>query len=299
MTTTPSPRIKITYATLRADNEELHAQFETGLAQRPGEPRWQAQELRRWRVARWRRDVRGPLADRPRHRPGHVRQGHREGRRRRRGRRPCRPAGMGRGAVAGAGRDHHAGPADIISDRLMVNAADHGHRGRQEPDRGPRRGRGVGRPAPLLRPDRWSTTTATTTRWATSATRPSTPARSCGRTACSRSSARSTSRWPSPRARPAPRCWPATRSSSSRHRRRRCPRSSSSRRTSTPASRPVSSTSSWARATRSARRSRITPASTASCSPARTKSGCGCTTRSAATGRGRRSSRWAARTRRS
>jgi 1-pyrroline-5-carboxylate dehydrogenase len=32
MTTTPSPRIKITYATLRADNEELHAQFETGLA---------------------------------------------------------------------------------------------------------------------------------------------------------------------------------------------------------------------------------------------------------------------------
>ncbi len=34
------------------------------------------------------------------------------------------------------------------------------------------------------------------------------------------------------------------------------------------------STSSWARATRSARRSRTTPASTASCSPARTRSGC-------------------------
>ena len=31
MTTESTPRIKITYATLRADNEELHAQFETGL----------------------------------------------------------------------------------------------------------------------------------------------------------------------------------------------------------------------------------------------------------------------------
>ena len=32
MTTDSAPRIKITYATLSADNEELHAQFETGLA---------------------------------------------------------------------------------------------------------------------------------------------------------------------------------------------------------------------------------------------------------------------------
>jgi 1-pyrroline-5-carboxylate dehydrogenase len=32
MTTDSAPRIKITYATLRADNEELHAQFEAGLA---------------------------------------------------------------------------------------------------------------------------------------------------------------------------------------------------------------------------------------------------------------------------
>ena len=32
MTTGPAPREKITYATLRADNEELHAQFEAGLA---------------------------------------------------------------------------------------------------------------------------------------------------------------------------------------------------------------------------------------------------------------------------
>ena len=32
MTTESTPRIKITYATLRADNEDLHAQFEAGLA---------------------------------------------------------------------------------------------------------------------------------------------------------------------------------------------------------------------------------------------------------------------------
>ena len=32
MTTEPTPRIKVTYATLRADNEDLHAQFEAGLA---------------------------------------------------------------------------------------------------------------------------------------------------------------------------------------------------------------------------------------------------------------------------
>ena len=31
MTTEPAPRIKITYATLRADNEELHSQFEAGV----------------------------------------------------------------------------------------------------------------------------------------------------------------------------------------------------------------------------------------------------------------------------
>ncbi len=55
MTTTPSPRIKITYATLRADNEELHAQFETGRASARAEPRRQAQELRRRGLARRRR----------------------------------------------------------------------------------------------------------------------------------------------------------------------------------------------------------------------------------------------------
>jgi NAD-dependent aldehyde dehydrogenases len=32
MTTEPTARIKVTYATLRADNEDLHAQFEVGLA---------------------------------------------------------------------------------------------------------------------------------------------------------------------------------------------------------------------------------------------------------------------------
>ena len=45
MTTEPAPREKITYATLRADNEELHAQFEAGLAEqwqlRAGRPQFQ------------------------------------------------------------------------------------------------------------------------------------------------------------------------------------------------------------------------------------------------------------------
>ena len=69
--------------------------------------------------------------------------------------------------------------------------------------------------------------------------------------------------------------------------------------TSTPASRTASSTWSWARARRSARSSRTTPASTASSSPARSRSACGCSTPSAGPSRGRASSRWAARTRRS
>ena len=127
-----------------------------------------------------------------------------------------------------------------------------GDRGRQEPARGARRGRGGGRPASATTPRRWRTTTATTTRWTTSATRPSTPARSSGRTACSRSSARSTSRWPSRPARRRPRSWPATRSSSSPLARRRCRASSSWRPTATRASPTASSTSSWARATPSA-----------------------------------------------
>ena len=33
MTTEPAPRIKVTYATLRADNEELHSQFEAALVE--------------------------------------------------------------------------------------------------------------------------------------------------------------------------------------------------------------------------------------------------------------------------
>jgi len=36
MTTTPAPRIKITYATLRNDNEELHALYEAGLEKAKG-----------------------------------------------------------------------------------------------------------------------------------------------------------------------------------------------------------------------------------------------------------------------
>ena len=91
----------------------------------------------------------------------------------------------------------------------------------------------------------------------------------------------------------------ATPSSSSRRRRPRCRRSSCSRRTSTPACLPVRSTWSWGPARPSARRSRITRAWTGSCSPARTRSGCACSTRSRRRGPGRASWRWAARTRRS
>ena len=33
MTTESQPRLKITYATLRADNEQLHREYEAGLAE--------------------------------------------------------------------------------------------------------------------------------------------------------------------------------------------------------------------------------------------------------------------------
>ena len=174
-------------------------------------------ELRRRRVAR-RRRARSRSARRSTRDIvlGTFAKGTRGRRRRGRRRRPARAARLGRrrrGASALAILERAARPDQRAADGLLRA---HGHRGRQEPDRGARRGRGIGRPHPLLRLRRWRTTTATTTRWATSATRPSTPARSCGRTASSRSSARSTSRWRWRPVRPAPRCWPATRSSSSR-----------------------------------------------------------------------------------
>ncbi len=35
MTATSEPRLKITYATLRNDNEQLHASYDAGLPDRP------------------------------------------------------------------------------------------------------------------------------------------------------------------------------------------------------------------------------------------------------------------------
>ena len=77
MTTDSAPRIKITYATLRADNEELHAGFEAAVAEARRELGGHHKNYVDG-VARWRRHVRGPFADRSRARARHVRQGHTE-----------------------------------------------------------------------------------------------------------------------------------------------------------------------------------------------------------------------------
>ncbi len=152
MTTESAPRIKITYATLRADNEDLHAQFEAGLATVRAELGGHHRNYigGAWRDGDGSFEVRTPIDTLDRGR--HLRQGDRGQRRRGRGGRPGGPAGLGRDALAGARGDHQAGR------RPHQRAADgqrrgDGDRGRQEPDRGARRGRGVGRPAALLRLD--------------------------------------------------------------------------------------------------------------------------------------------------
>ena len=100
-------------------------------------------------------------------------------------------------ALAGAARDPRAR-------RRAHQRPAHGRRRRSWPSRSARTGsrrsaRSRSRPTCIrYYAQTMEDNAATTTRWATSATRPSTPARSCGRTACSRSSARSTSRWRSP-----------------------------------------------------------------------------------------------------
>ena len=153
MTTDAKPRIKITYATLRADNEELHAGFE---ARRRARPRASLGGHHRnfidgaWRDGDGTFEVRSPI-DRDivlgtfatRHRAD-VDDAVAAAR-------AAQPA-WAAVAVARAPRDPaprrrpHQRPADGL-------LRGHGLRGRQEPDRGARRGRGVGRPDPLLRPD--------------------------------------------------------------------------------------------------------------------------------------------------
>ena len=104
-------------------------------------------------------DVRGPLADRPRHRPRALRDGHRATT----STTPSPPpAPRSRPGPRRPWRERLAilrRAAELISERQMDDARGHGDRGRQEPDRGARRGRGGGRPHPLLRPDRRRTTT--------------------------------------------------------------------------------------------------------------------------------------------
>ena len=77
MTTDAKPRLKITYATLRNDNEELHALYEAGIVAEPRPARGlPPQPDRRPGAGRRGRDDR-PLADRPRHHRRQFRQGHR------------------------------------------------------------------------------------------------------------------------------------------------------------------------------------------------------------------------------
>ena len=96
------------------------------------------------------RGTRPPIADR-RHRDRRVRDRDARGRpRRRRGRPGASPAGRrrpGRSASRSSAR-----AADLISERRNRARRADGDGGRQEPARGPRRRRGVGRPDPLLLP---------------------------------------------------------------------------------------------------------------------------------------------------
>ena len=192
MSTEAKPRLKITYATLRNDNEELHAQYEAGLAKARSMLGGYLPQLRRRRRARRRRHVREADPDR-RLGHGHVREGHPEGRPGRDRGRPRGLPGLGPPAVAGAGRDPAPGRRrhQRAPDGVQRAALD---RGRQEPARGARRRRGDRRPHPLVVRHDGAQPRLRRRRWATSATRPSTPGRSSSRTACGASSARSTSR---------------------------------------------------------------------------------------------------------
>ena len=142
MTTDAKPRIKITYATLRPTTRSSTRASRRRVARVRAELGGAPPELHRRRLARRRRrrfEVRSPI-DRDlllgTFATGTV------GRcRRRRRRRPGRPAGLGRDPVARAARD--PAPRRRADQRPPDGRRrDHGYRGRQEPDRGARRGRG-------------------------------------------------------------------------------------------------------------------------------------------------------------
>ena len=73
MTSEAKPRIKVTYATLRADNEDLHTGFEEAATKVRGELGAYHQNFVDG-VARWCRHVRSPLAHRHRAGARDVRQ---------------------------------------------------------------------------------------------------------------------------------------------------------------------------------------------------------------------------------
>ena len=152
MTSEAKPRIKVTYATLRADNEELHAGFEEAATRVRGELGGAAPELHRWRAPRRGGDVRGAVADRYGHPARDVRVRDAVRYRRCRSRRAARAARLGRDALARAPDDPASRRRADQRPPLRVRRGAE-LRGRQEPDRVTRRDRGVGRPHPLLRAD--------------------------------------------------------------------------------------------------------------------------------------------------
>ena len=202
MTTETKPRIKITYATLRNDNEELHALYEAGVADSKAGLGGHHQN---YIGGRWVDGSAGVFEARS---PidhdilvGTFAKGDRS---------DVQTAIAAARAAAPAWRHTPwqerlailSRAAEFISERQMRYGADMAY------ECGKNRLEALGEveeAADLIRyyAQDGRPTTATTTRWTTSGTRPSTPARSSGRTACSRSSARSTSRWRSRRDRSA------------------------------------------------------------------------------------------------
>ena len=173
---------RITYATLTADNEELHEVYDHGIEVARswlGEkhPSFVDGEAREGRGTR----PRSPIDRDP---DRQVRARDARGRARR-GRRGQAAFPTGPTALAGAGRDPRASAADIMSDQRNELVGAHGDGGRQEPARGARRRRGVRRPASATTATRWRSTTGSRCRWVASARRASLTT-SCGRTACGR-----------------------------------------------------------------------------------------------------------------
>ena len=141
---------RVTYATLSADNEELHAAFEEGVKTAQA---WVGQTVPTVVDGEARTDGEAFTLHSPNDAQLELAQVHSATERDvddavAAARPPSRPGGH---ALAGAGRP--AAPGRRPDQRALQRAgrAD-GHGGRQEPARGPRRRRGVGRPDPLLLP---------------------------------------------------------------------------------------------------------------------------------------------------